>query len=41
MWPDELENHKTPLMLNIILWLIVLVGSCLIALPLAIVLNGI
>jgi len=40
MWPDEPENYKTPLGLKIAIAVIIVVGSCLIALPLAIIFSG-
>jgi ABC-type phosphate/phosphonate transport system permease subunit len=40
MWPDEPEDYKTPLGLTIAIVVIIVIVSCLIALPLAIIFSG-
>lgn len=40
MWPDEPEDYKTPIGLNIAIAVVIIVGSCLIAIPLAIIFTG-
>jgi len=40
MWPDEPEGYKTPIGLKIAIAVIIIIGSCLIALPLLIIFSG-
>ena len=35
MWPDTPEDYKTPLGLNIAIWIFIIVVSCIMAIPFA------
>lgn len=40
MWPDEPKDYKTPLGLKIAIAIVIIVGGCLIGIPLALIFSG-